>query len=184
MGPIWDFSKKPVCWCSDANESSKNFKMSKMFSDTSLKEYVCGEMAQWLSAHCTRVRTRVYNPRAHINAVQCGAHLVIPTFGRQRLVIDPLSKLARQTSFLSVSSGFLWDTCLNEWGRKHLRKSPDTSLKPPYIVYGVYTYTCAHTSKSTNMKHGGKRKNSAFELEIMTLLLLHLQHILAVCMSI
>lgn len=33
---------KTIWWCLDANESSKNFKMRKMFSDTNLKGYIWG----------------------------------------------------------------------------------------------------------------------------------------------
>lgn len=53
---------------------------------------------------------------------------------------DPQHKLASWT--LSVSSGFNWKSCLDEWGGKRLENIPSVNFEPPHTP--VYVCTCIH----------------------------------------
>lgn len=142
-------------------------------------------MSQWLSARFTRVGTRAYIPRAHINPGQCGSHLVIPTFGRQMLVIPQANWLAPDSSEIPASMSEVE----SNWERP---LAPASSLHTLHMVctllmsIQLYIYTCAPHKQIyiLTWSMGKKERTMCFELELVTLLPLPLQHTLSVCVSI
>lgn len=55
---------------------------------------------------------------------------------------DLQHKLASRT--LSVSSGFNWESCLNEWGGKRLENIPSVNFEPSHTPACVCVCACIH----------------------------------------
>ena len=55
---------------------------------------------------------------------------------------DPQDKLASWT--LSVSSGFNWESCLNEWGGKRPENIPSVNFESPHTPARVCVCVCVH----------------------------------------
>lgn len=141
------------------------WELQKFQDEENVLRYQCkriylgtGEMSQWLSAHFTRVGTRAYIPRAHINPGQCGSHLVIPTFGRQMLVIPQANWLAPDSSEIPASMSEVE----SNWERPLAPAS--ASIHCIWGVHFSWVYSCTYThvphiSKSTySHEVWGKKK--------------------------